>query len=112
MVYPKGLPDTVAPLVVTPRSHLRTVGRGAPRALMAEDLPGEPEEVTSVEPLVVVLDSALWHMRPAVPVLAPRFDLNVSYGTLADCWGERRRYSTVLQLSAAQSTLPDWFRTS
>lgn len=111
MVYPKGLPRTVAPLVIMPGTHLTAVRRDAPRELVSLAPPAQPVSVWSDEPLVVVLDSALWHMRPAAPAFEPRFDLNVSYCTLSGPWTERDTYTAILKQSAAHSAYPEWFRT-
>ena len=111
MVYPRGLPRTVAPLVVIPKTHLCVVSRSAPQALQCAEPQNTHYEISDESPLIVVIDSALWHMRPATPDSTSRFDLNVSYCRYASTWDERRSYTKILKQSSSISRHPDWFRT-
>lgn len=101
MVYPVGLPGDVAPLVVKPRSHLLAVDRQVPNSL---GLTVGPDDIAlrGAPGLVLVLDSALWHMRPGAPARSPRFDLNVSFCEPSGTWPERAAWRDVLQEVARQ----------
>lgn len=101
MVYPAGLPQDVAPLVLKPRSHLLAVDRKAPVSL---GVAIDPEDMIlgGAPGLVVVIDSALWHMRPGASTESSRFDINVSFCEPAGSWPERTEWCDVHQEIARQ----------
>lgn len=94
MFYPGGLDDGVAPLVLKPRSHLLDVPRSLP-AKFGTKLSADDVVVIGPEGLVVVLDSAVWHMRPATASSLPRFDLNISFVGGPGHWPEREELTPV-----------------
>lgn len=96
MVYPRGLVAPVAPLCVVPGSHKLQSERSEPQQIMKMSENLKVVNLRGNAPLVVVLDSALWHARPSSQSQTPRYDLNVSYCSRAGNWSERNRYSELL----------------
>lgn len=96
MVYPGGLSEEVSPLVVKPKSHLYSVERYTPNHL-SEKIEADDVIIHGNPGLVVVIDSALWHMRPSKISLSPRFDLNVSFCEPVGYWPERNKLNNILQ---------------
>lgn len=107
MLYPDGLPPGVAPLCVAPGTHRELVPRNAPEELMRTS-PRRHVQLQSMVPFIVVLNSALWHMRPASRSGSIRYDLNISYCSARQQWSERDEYRQDLS-AAANYAGPRWF---
>lgn len=95
MVFPAGLDDAVSPLVIRPGSHLKTVLRHIPNK-QGFKITQEDVQVRGDPGLVVVLNSALWHMRPPNPGPKERYDLNFSFCERRGHWPERSEYTSTL----------------
>lgn len=96
MGYPSGLSTDIAPLMILPGSHLVAVDRSYPRQFQMKRLPNEIRVVG--EPgLLVVIDSATWHMRCRAKSKRPRPYFNLSYCKLGQPRPERATYSFILQ---------------
>lgn len=96
MGYPSGLAEDTAPLVLLPGSHLVPVDRSYPRQFQLKRLPNQL--VVVGEPgLLVVIDSAIWHMRSRATAEGPRLYFNLSYCKAGEPRPERAMYSTIIQ---------------
>jgi len=95
MFYPGGLDGGVAPLVLKARTHLLEVPRNVP-AVLGTSISTDDVVLTGSPGLVIILDSAVWHMRPAASSAVPRFDLNVSFVEGPGDWPERQALAPVL----------------
>lgn len=95
MLYPAGLSADNGPLVVRPKTHLAAAPRHHPNHHGYEVEPGDVT-VTGGPGTVVVLNSALWHMRPPARP-EPRYYLNYSFiGPGAVPRPERAEYAELL----------------
>jgi hypothetical protein len=96
MCYPAGISAGKGPLIVLPGSHERVVARSHPSRHGDARLPGDVE-ITGGPGLLVAMDSALWHMRPAPAVLGVRSYFNISYCRRGVVRPERRSLQPMLR---------------
>jgi ectoine hydroxylase-related dioxygenase (phytanoyl-CoA dioxygenase family) len=107
MVYPNGVAADNGPLLLRPGTHRVAVPRHQPNqqeyAIRAGDV-----TVTGPPGTVVLLNSAMWHMRPPCRVDRPRHYLNYSFiGPAAVPRPEREEYTQLLaELPAAAPAGP------
>lgn len=108
MLYPAGLSANHGPLVVRPGSHRFGVPRHA--AQRYEYQREDSDSLIVGEPgLVVILNSALWHMRPPSPAGTSRYYLNFSFiGPAAVIRPEREEYSALLPKLPEQVDNEQW----
>lgn len=105
MIYPAGLPENVAPLAVVRGSHKKVVARHFPNQFGVE-VDEDTVLLRSDKPILVVVDSSLWHMRPAAMHETARYDVNLSFCCSSSTWPERRKYSEVLSY-ARENSVPE-----
>lgn len=107
MGYPQGIDEECGPLVVLPGSHTRTVERGYPNAFGFDTLEGE-KQITGDTGLLVVLNSALWHVRRENRSNRTRYYFNLSYCQFGTERPEREKYREILErLRTDLAKMPD-----
>ncbi|MFV2104393.1 hypothetical protein [Micromonospora sp. LOL_024] len=100
MVYPAGLSAEKGPLVLRPGSHLVGVPRHHPNR-QGYEIRSDDLVLTGDPGLVVLVNSAMWHMRPPSDAHGPRHYLNLSFiGPARTVRPERDTYGDLI------STLP------
>lgn len=105
MIYPAGLAPGNGPLVLRPRTHRMGVPRHYPNSLGYQVEAGDVT-LTAEPGTVVLVNSALWHMRPPSDATDPRYYLNLSFiGTAPVTRPEREEYSDLL--ASMPDAVPD-----
>ncbi|MEU7575485.1 phytanoyl-CoA dioxygenase family protein [Micromonospora sp. NPDC049240] len=105
MIYPAGLTPENGPLVLRPRTHRMRVPRHHPNAL-GYQVEADDVTLTAGPGTVVLVHSALWHMRPPSHVTEPRYYLNFSFiGNAPVTRPEREGYSDLL--ASMPDAVPD-----
>lgn len=96
MGYPDGLDEERGPLVVLPGSHKRFVAREFPNVYGLESI-GGARTLVGEAGMMVVINSALWHMTRPSRSQRVRYYFNFSYCQYGVARPERESYRSILK---------------